>query len=163
MKRGTIESYKLFQLFKGLYNQKKDGWLVVKHQQGQRQFYLNRGFPSALRSSFPQDQLLWTLVHDGMCSSSEAAQIELNQLDLHQLYSHLIQNQLVSQDRLNQVLVDLISESMWNTLKWQNGQFEWVESAQAPSLLTPVDPLYVLVLGGVESLSEENYKQLNQS
>ena len=95
MKRGTIEIYKLFQLFKGLYDQKGDGWLVVKHSQGQRQFYLNHGFPSALRSSFPQDQLVWVLVQEGMCSSSEAAQIELHKFDLHPLYSHLIQNQMI--------------------------------------------------------------------
>ena len=153
MKRGTIENYKLFQLFKGLYDQKLSGWLVLTHPQGQRQLYLDQGFPAFLRSGFPHEQVLWSLVQEGICSSAEASQLEQLQLDFGDLYAYLIHQQLISQDRLHQILVDLISKGIWESLSLQEGTFEWIHTASPPSLLTPVDPLYVLALGGVESLS----------
>ena len=153
MKRGTIENYKLFQLFKGLYNQKLSGWLVLTHPQGQRQLYLDQGFPSFLRSGFAHDHILWALVQEGMCSSTEANQLEQLQLGFEDLYAYLVHQQMVSQGRLDQILVDLISKGIWESLAWEEGSFEWIHTASPPPILTPVDPLYVLALGGVESLS----------
>ncbi|MBM4291683.1 MAG: DUF4388 domain-containing protein, partial [Deltaproteobacteria bacterium] len=161
MQRGTIEPFRLFKLFKGLYDQRASGWLHLTDGKAQRSVYLLQGAPAALVSAEPREQMLVRCVREGVCSTAEAAEVEraAAERDLDPLDALEAQG-AVSAARAAQLRVDLIAEVVWGALGWQAGQFIWDPARPAPARLTPVDTLTTLALGGVEGLSEAQRAQV---
>ena len=156
MKRGTIETLKLFKLFKGLYDQRASGWLLLKTGHVERRVYLQEGAPASVISTAPQEQLLWRCVYEGVCSSSEAAQFEekinTNEVKLSEL---LVNSGIASKSRIHQLSIDLISDLIWDCLSWSAGDFGWTTDGAPTGDLTPVDPFYLLCMSGQESLTDD--------
>ena len=109
MKRGTIEPHKLFKLYKGLYEQRSSGWLHLNHKSGRRKLYFERGCPSLAVSRAPQEQILGRLIQEGICSTSEIAEVEQRSREEETPpEALLVQMRMISEPRLEQALVDAV-------------------------------------------------------
>jgi hypothetical protein len=132
--QGNLSLMTLSDLFQWADNSKRTGTLSISQQGSNKKFYLQEGKVIFIWSDSRGERLVDYLRLESAISQEELKEIVADAENLGLPFiGYLLSQNIISQKKLNKICRQVAHNAMTDALKWETGDFEFVDTLRPSS------------------------------